>query len=98
MTRYSREIIGYAVALFVCYGVFVGVGLGLVVWSRLFLFLGVAAALAVIVLDTTWAGVLTSASGVTLCCALAFAAGWGLSQVLLCVGGPAGVLGPGGSS
>ncbi len=42
MFRYSRELLGYAVALFTCYGVFVSVGLGLAVGAWCFCFWGSA--------------------------------------------------------
>ncbi len=51
-------------------------GLGRLGWSQLFLVLGITAAMSVIVLDSGWAGALTSIIGVELFCALGFAVGW----------------------
>ena len=42
MTRHSRELMGYAVALFTCYGVFVRVDLWLLSFGRLFVMAGTA--------------------------------------------------------
>ncbi len=95
MTRYSREILGYAVALFFFYGVFVRIGLGRVGWSSVFLVLGVTAALAVLLMDSIWGDGLPSLIGVVAFCALGFAAGWGGFHLLLWTGLPAALFGDG---
>ena len=82
MHRYASQVLGYAIALFTCYGVFVGMGLGGTGWCPLFLLLGTAAALSVIVLNSTQATVLPSSITVLLFCALGFAVGWGGHQML----------------
>ncbi|HSH80285.1 MAG TPA: hypothetical protein VLA19_17295 [Herpetosiphonaceae bacterium] len=86
MTRYSRELLGYAVVLFGCYGVFVSAGLGRAGWSPMFLVLGITAALAVLLMDSIWGDGLPSLIGVVHFCALGFAFGWGGYQVLLWAG------------
>ncbi|HSH79250.1 MAG TPA: hypothetical protein VLA19_12055, partial [Herpetosiphonaceae bacterium] len=45
MQRYSHDLLGYAVALFACYGVFVSDGLTWVGWCPVFPLLGLAIAL-----------------------------------------------------
>lgn len=92
MLRYTGELLGYAVALFVCYGVFVSSGFGWVGWSQLFLLLGVLAALSVIVLDSIWGDGRPTVIGVVLFCAVGFAIGWALHHYLLQAVIPAGVV------
>ncbi len=97
MHRYRRELLGYAVALFACYGAFVRVGLGLGGWSRLFVMAGTAAALAVMVIENIQPSRLVGSGciGVALCCALGLAAGWGGFELLLRTGLPAVLFGAG---
>ncbi len=42
MTRRSSESLGYASALFTCYGVFTSMGVGRATFSLIFLSLGIA--------------------------------------------------------
>ncbi len=88
MTRSSSELLGYTVALFTCYGLFLSIGMGRATFSLIFLTLGIAAAMSVIVQDHGWAGVLTSVLGVALLCALGFAFSCGGYQVALWAGMP----------
>ncbi len=97
MQRYSRDLLGYAVALFACYGVLVRVGLGLGGWSRLFVMAGTAAALTVMVLDNIQPGRLVGSGciRVALFCLLGVAAGWVGFHLLLRTGLPAALFGAG---
>ena len=97
MLRYSRELLGYVVALFACYGVFVRVGLGLGGWSRLFVMAGVAAALTVVLLNSVHPEPDRGPGciGAALYCALGLAAGWGEFHLLLWTGLPAVLFGAG---
>ncbi len=95
MTHYSDEILGYAVALFTCYGVFVGDGLSWVGWCPLFLLLGLAVAVGVIARESIWSDVLPSVIHVAHYCTLGFALGWCGFHVLLWTGLPAALFGAG---
>jgi hypothetical protein len=97
MYPYSRELLGYAVALFACYGVFVRAGLGLGGWSRLFVIAGTALAHAVMVIENIQPGRLVGSGciRVALFCLLAIAAGWGGFHLLLRTGLPAALFGNG---
>lgn len=80
----------YAVALFVCYGLFVSAGIGLVFFSRMFFLVGFAAAIGVLVLDSDrYTDLAPSFVGVVLLCAGGFAAGWAGFRLLLWTGLPA---------
>ena len=88
MHRYSRELLGYAVALFACYGVLVRVDLWSISFGRLFVMAGTAAALAVMVIENIQPGRLVGSGciQVALCCLLAIAAGWVGFDLLLRTG------------
>ena len=95
MHRYSRELLGYAVALFTCYGVFVSIGLGPAVASVMFLLLGITIALGVIVQESISVYGLPSLIGVVLFCTFGFATGWGGYQLALWAGLPTVLFGAG---
>ncbi len=89
MTRYSREILGYAVPLFFFYGLFMSMGLGGVGWSPVFLLLGLAVALGVIMRESIWGDVQSVVIRVVLSCAFGFAVGWAMFRGLLWAVNPA---------
>lgn len=95
MSESSSDVLGYAVALFASYGVFVSDGLTWVGWCPVFPVLGLAIALGVIARESIWGDVLPSVLHVAHYCTLGFALGWCGFHVLLWTGLPAMLFGAG---